>query len=195
VELLIVLGVIAVLAVFMIAMYNALVQRRLRVDEAWAQIDVELKRRHDLIPNLVNAVKDFMGFEQNVLTRVTEARAGAVAAGTHGPAAGAAAVAMVAQVAQAENQLTQALRSFFAVVENYPDLKSNQNVLSLQEELSTTENQLSFSRQQYNAVVRDYNQAIQQFPSIVFAGMMGFSSREFFEADEAAREVPQISLR
>ena len=194
-ELLLVPGVIAVFAVFMIAMYNGLVRRRLRVDEAWAQIDVQLKRRHDLIPNLVNAVKDFMGFEQDVLTRVTAARAGAVAAGTLGPAAGAAAASQVAQVAQAENQLTQALRGFFAVVENYPDLKSNQNVLSLQGELSTTENQISFSRQQYNAVVRDYNQAIQQFPSIVFASMMGFSAREFFEAEDAAREVPQVSLR
>lgn len=98
-------------------------------------------------------------------------------------------------MAQAENQLTQALRGFFAVVENYPDLKANQNVLSLQDELSTTENQLSFSRQRYNAVVRDYNQAIQRFPSVVFAGMMGFSAREFFEAEEAARDVPQVGLR
>jgi LemA protein len=194
VELLIVLGVIAVLAVFLIGMYNGLVQRRLRVDEAWAQIDVQLKRRHDLIPNLVNAVKDFMGFEQDVLTRVTEARAGAVAAGTQGPA-GPAAAGQVGQVAAAENQLTQALRGFFAVVENYPDLKSNQNVMSLQEELSTTENQISFSRQHYNAVVRDYNQAIQQFPGIILAAPMGFSAREFFEAEEAARAVPEVRLR
>lgn len=195
-ELLIVLGVLAVLAVFLVGIYNGLVQRRLRVDEAWAQIDVQLKRRHDLIPNLVNAVKDFMGFEQEVLTRVTEARAGAVNAGTGaGGAASVAAAGQVAQVAAAENQLSQALRGFFAVVENYPDLKSNQNVLSLQEELSTTENQISFSRQHYNAVVRDYNQAIQQVPGVIFAGMLGFSAREFFEAEEAAREVPQVSLR
>lgn len=191
--LLIVLGVVAVLVVFVIALYNGLVQRKLRVDEAWAQIDVQLKRRHDLIPNLVNAVKDYMGFEQEVLTRVTEARAGAIAAGGAGAAAGGAAA--VAQVAQAENQLTQALRGFFATVENYPDLKANQNVLSLQEELSTTENQISFSRQHFNAVVRDYNQAIQQFPGIIFAGMLGFSARAFFETDEADRAVPEVRLR
>jgi LemA protein len=195
VELLIVLGVVVLLVVLVVAFYNGLVQRRLRVDEAWAQIDVQLKRRHDLIPNLVAAVKDYMGFEQEVLTRVTEARAGAVAAGTQPPAAGAAAAAQVGQVAAAENQLTQALRGFFAVVENYPDLKSNQNVLSLQEELSTTENQISFSRQHYNAVVRDYNQSIQQVPGALIAGPLGFSAREFFEAEEAAREVPQVSLR
>ncbi len=192
--LLIVLGVIAVLAVFLVALYNGLVQRKLRVDEAWAQIDVQLKRRHDLIPNLVNAVKDYMGFEQEVLTRVTEARAGAIAAGGGGGGAVAGA-AQVAQVAQAENQLTQALRGFFATVENYPDLKANQNVLSLQEELSTTENQISFSRQHFNAVVRDYNQAIQQFPGIIFAGMLGFTARDFFEAEDAERAVPEVRLR
>jgi LemA protein len=194
VELLIVLGVVAVLAVFLVGIYNGLVRRRLQVDEAWAQIDVQLKRRHDLIPNLVNAVKDFMGFEQEVLTRVTEARAGAINAGG-GAGGAAAAAAQVGQIAAAENQLTQALRGFFAVVENYPDLKSNQNVLSLQEELSTTENQIAFSRQHYNAVVRDYNQAIQQVPGVIFAGMLGFSAREFFEAEDAARQVPQVSLR
>lgn len=193
--LLIVLGVVAVLVVFVIAMYNGLVQRKLRVDEAWAQIDVQLKRRHDLIPNLVNAVKDYMGFEQEVLTRVTEARAGALAASAAIGPAGVAGAAQVAQVAQAENQLTQALRGFFATVENYPDLKANQNVLSLQEELSTTENQISFSRQHFNAVVRDYNQAIQQFPGIIFAGPLGFTARAFFEAEDAAREVPEVRLR
>ena len=194
-ELLIVVGVVAVIAVFLVAMYNGLVQRRLRVDEAWAQIDVQLKRRHDLIPNLVNAVKDYMGFEQDVLQRITEARAGAVAAGSQAPATGPAAAAQVAQVAAAENTLTQALRGFNLVVENYPDLKANQNVLSLQEELSTTENQISFSRQHYNAVVRDYNQSIQQVPGIFLAGPLGFSAREFFEAEDQAREVPQVSLR
>jgi LemA protein len=187
-----VLAIVAVVVVIAIAIYNGLVQRRLRVDEAWAQIDVQLKRRHDLIPNLVNAVKDFMGFEQEVLTQVTEARAGAIAAG-QSPAA--ASAAGVAQVAQAENQLTQALRGFFATVEAYPELKANQNVLSLQEELSTTENQISFSRQHFNAVVRDYNQAIQQVPGIIFAGPMGFTPRGFFEAEDAAREVPEVRLR
>ena len=194
-ELLIVLGVVAAIVVFMVAMYNGLVQRRLRVDEAWAQIDVQLKRRHDLIPNLVAAVKDYMGFEQDVLQRITAARAGAVAAGAQVPPAGPAGAAQVAQVAAAENALTQALRGFSLVVENYPDLKANQNVLSLQEELSTTENQISFSRQHYNAVVRDYNQSIQQVPGVFLAGPLGFSAREFFEAEDEAREVPQVSLR
>lgn len=192
--LLIVLGVIAVLVVIVIGLYNGLVQRKLRVDEAWAQIDVQLKRRHDLIPNLVNAVKDYMGFEQDVLTRITQARAGAIAASS-GVGPGAAGAAAVAQVAQAENQLSQALRGFFATVENYPDLKANQNVMSLQEELSTTENQISFSRQHFNAVVRDYNQAIQQFPGVIFAGMLGFGPREFFEVEETDRAVPEVRLR
>ena len=120
---------------FVIGIYNGLVQQRLRIDEAFAQIEVQLKRRHDLIPNLVNAVKGYMGFEQKVLTDVTNARAAAVAAGAQGPA----------QQAAAENALTGTLRSLFAVVENYPELKANQNVLELQEQLTTTENQISFS--------------------------------------------------
>lgn len=184
-ELLIVLAVIVVLVIVVVAIYNGLVAKRLRVDEAWAQIDVQLKRRHDLIPNLVNAVRDVMGFEQEVLTQVTEARANAVAAGAQGPATQAA----------AENQLTQTLRSLFAVVEAYPDLKSNQNVLALQEELTTTENQIAFSRQHYNASVRDYNQAVQQFPGVVFAGPLGFKQREFFDAPPEAEQVPEVSLR
>src|SRR5262245_29077438 len=139
VTLLVVLAVIVVIALAVIGIYNGLVKRRLRVDESWAQIDVQLKRRHDLIPNLVNAVKDYMGFEQDVLTRVTEARANAVAAGSQGPA----------QASAAEGQLTGALRSLFAVVENYPELKANQNVADLQEQLATTENQIAFSRQHY----------------------------------------------
>ena len=179
--------VVLILAVVVIGIliYNGLVQRRLRIDEAFAQIDVQLKRRHDLIPNLVNAVKDYMGFEQEVLTKVTEARANAVAAGAQGPAA----------QAQAENQLTGALRSLFAVVENYPQLKANENVLSLQEQLTTTENQISFSRQHYNATVLDYNQAIATFPSVVIAGPLGFTKREFFAAEPEATEVPVVALR
>jgi len=128
--LIIVLIVIAVVVVAIIGIYNGLVQRRLRVDEAFAQIEVQLKRRWDLIPNLVNAVKGYMGFEQSVLENVTRARANAVAAGAQGPA----------QLAAAENALTASLRSLFAVVENYPELKANQNVLELQEQLTTTEN-------------------------------------------------------
>jgi len=183
--LLVVLGIVVLVALFVVALYNGLVQRRLRVDEAWSQIDVQLKRRHDLIPNLVNAVRGYMEFEQETLTQVTQARADAVAAGAQGPA----------DQAQAENALTGTLRSLFAVMENYPDLKANQNVLSLQEELSTTENQISFSRQHYNATVRDYNTAIATVPAVFIAGMFGFDKREFFEAEDEAREVPEVQLR
>ncbi|MBM4410670.1 MAG: LemA family protein [Chloroflexi bacterium] len=168
-----------------IAIYNGLVQKRLRVDEAWAQIEVQLKRRWDLIPNLVNSVKGYMEHEEAVLTRVTEARANAVSAGAQGP---------VAQ-AQAENALTGTLRSLFAVMENYPQLRANENVLKLQEELTTTENQISFSRQHFNATVRDYNQAIATFPSLLLAGPFGFQRRDFFDAPEEANEVPEVRLR
>src|SRR5438132_9619745 len=180
----IVLIIVAVIVVFLISVYNGLIQRRLRIDEAFAQIDVQLKRRHDLIPNLVNAVKGYMDFEQDVLTKVTEARANAIAAGAQGPA----------QQAEAENMLTGALRSLFAVVENYPQLKANENVLSLQEQLTTTENQISFARQHYNASVLEYNNGIQTFPNNVFAGMFGFAKREFFEAEPEATSVPTVDL-
>ena len=182
--LIIVIGVIVVLAVLLIGIYNGLIQRRLRIDEAFAQIEVQLKRRHDLIPNLVNAVKGYMGFEQKVLTDVTNARAQAVAAGAQGPA----------QQAAAENALTSSLRSLFAVVENYPELKANQNVLELQEQLTTTENQISFSRQHYNASVLDYNTAIATFPSVAIAGPFGFTRREFFDAEPEAANVPRVDL-
>jgi LemA protein len=181
---LIIIAIIVVLVVVLIALYNGLVQKRLRVDEAFAQIEVQLKRRHDLIPNLVNAVKGYMGFEQKVLTDVTNARAAAVAAGAQGPAA----------QAQAENALTGTLRSLFAVVENYPDLKANQNVLDLQEQLTTTENQISFSRQHYNASVLDYNTSIATIPSNFIAGIGGFKPREFFDAEPEASQTPVVDL-
>ena len=183
-ELIIVLVIVGVVLLFVVGIYNGLIGRRNRIDEALAQIQVQLKRRHDLIPNLVNAVKGYMGFEQKVLTDVTNARASAVSAGAQG----------VAAQAQAENALTSTLRSLFAVVENYPDLKANQNVLSLQEELTTTENQISFSRQHYNASVLDYNNAIQVFPNVLLAGMFGFSKRDFFEAEPEAAAVPNVDL-
>ena len=179
-ELIVVLVIVIVIVAIFVGIYNGLVTRRNRVDEALGQIEVQLKRRHDLIPNLVQAVKGYMGFEQDVLTRVTEARAGAVAAGAQGPA----------QQAAAENMLTGALRSLFAVVENYPDLKANQNVMQLQEELTTTENQISFSRQHYNATVLDYNNTIQTIPSVLIAGPFGFIKREFFDAEPEAEAVP-----
>ncbi len=183
-ELIVILVILGAIALFVIGIYNGLVGRRNRVDEALAQIEVQLKRRHDLIPNLVNAVKGYMGFEQSVLTKVTEARANAVSAGAQG----------VAAQAQAENALTSTLRSLFAVVENYPDLKANQNVLELQEQLTTTENQISFSRQHYNASVLDYNTSIQTFPALVFAGMFGFAKRDFFDAEPEASNVPTVDL-
>jgi len=176
--------VVALVVVFGIVVYNGLVQKRLRIDEAWAQIEVQLKRRWDLIPNLVNAVQGYMGFEQKVLTDVTNARAAAVAAGSQGPA----------HAATAENALTGTLRSLFAVVENYPDLKANQNVLQLQEQLTTTENQVSFSRQHFNATVLDYNTAIATFPSMLIAGPLGFAKRDFFDAEPAADQVPTVDL-
>ena len=181
---LILIVIIVAIVVVLIGIYNGLVQKRLRIDEAFPQIEVQLKRRHDLIPNLVNAVKGYMGFEQKVLTDVTNARAAAVAAGGQGPA----------QQAAAENALTSTLRSLFAVVENYPDLKANQNVLALQEQLTTTENQISFSRQHYNATVLDYNTSIQTVPAVLIAGMLGFTKRDFFDAEPEAANVPNVDL-
>jgi LemA protein len=176
--LIIVIVVLVVLIVFLVGIYNGLVTRRNRVDEANAQIQVQLKRRHDLIPNLVNAVKGYMDFEKGVLVQVTEARGNAI------PAA----------QAQAENVLSGALKSLFAVVENYPQLKANENVMSLQEQLTTTENQISFSRQHYNASVLDFNNSLQTFPNVLLAGPFGFSKREFFEAEPEAAEVPVVNL-
>ncbi len=182
--LIIILAIVVVAVVVVVAIYNGLIQKRLRIDEAFAQIEVQLKRRHDLIPNLVNAVKGYMGFEQKVLTDVTNARAAAVAAGSQGPA----------QQAAAENMLTSTLRSLFAVVENYPELKANENVLELQEQLTTTENQISFSRQHYNATVLDYNTNIATFPSLLIAGPFGFTKREFFDAEPGAEVTPTVDL-
>jgi len=180
----IIIVIVVLLVVVAIGIYNGLVQRRLRIDEAFAQIEVQLKRRHDLIPNLVNAVKGYMQFEQKVLTDVTNARAAAVSAGAQG----------VPAQAQAEGMLTGALRSLFAVVENYPELKANQNVLLFYKDPATTENQISFSRQHYNATVLDYNNGIQTFPNNIFAGMFGFTRREFFEAEPEAAAVPNVDL-
>ena len=184
----IVLIVVAVIAVFLIFTYNGLVRLRNMVDEAWNQISVQLKRRHDLIPNLVNAVKGYMDVEQETLTKVIEARNQAVSAQQAGPA-------NAGQAAAAEGILTGALRQLFALVENYPDLKANQNVMQLQEELTTTENQIGFSRQHYNSTVREYNTAIQTFPNVVYAGMLGFGERDYFQIEEADAAVPEVNLR
>ena len=159
-----------------ILLFNGLQQKRLRIQEAWAQIEVQLKRRWDLIPNLVNTVQGYMGFEQKVLTDVTNARAAAVSAGAQGPA----------QSAAAENALTGTLRSLFAVVENYPDLKSGTNVLQLQEQLTTTENQISFARQHYNATVLDYNTTIVTIPSNIIA-------QPYHQASRSAEPTAMLS--
>ena len=184
----ILIGVVALLALLAVFTYNALVRLRNQVDEAWNQISVQLKRRHDLIPNLVNAVRGYMDFEQETLTRVVEARQAAVTAQSGGPA-------NAGQTAQAENFLTGALRQLFALVEAYPDLKSNQNVLELQEELTTTENQIGFSRQHYNSTVRELNTAVQTFPNVLLAGPLGFHEREYFQIVEADAAVPEVNLR
>ena len=182
----IVLIVIVVVIVAILAgMYNSLVKRRNQVDNSWSQIDVQLKRRHDLIPNLVEAVKDYMSFEQETLTNVTRARAAAIDAGKQGPQA----------VAEAENALTGTLKTLFAVAENYPDLKANQNVMQLQEELTSTENKIAFARQFYNDSVLTYNNKIQMFPSNLIAGMFNFTTRQFFEVPEAEKAVPTVDLR
>jgi LemA protein len=182
----IVLIVIVVVIVAVLAgMYNGLVKRRNQVDNSWSQIEVQLKRRHDLIPNLVESVKDYMAYEQETLTAVTQARAAAIDAGKQGPQA----------QAEAENFLTGTLKSLFAVAENYPDLKANQNVMQLQEELTSTENKIAFARQFYNDSVLTYNNKIQMFPSNLIAGMFNFTIRQFFEAPEGERAVPTVDLR
>ena len=165
-----------------IAIYNNLVGLKNRVDNAWHQIDVQLKRRVDLIPNLVETVKGYAAHEKETFAQVTEARTRVMQGGS------------VAEQAQAENVLSGALKSLFAVAEAYPDLKANQNFLMLQEELAGTENKIGYARQFYNDSVMQYNTAIQQFPGNLMAGMGGFGPKEYFEADEAARSVPQVKF-
>ncbi len=172
---------IAVVAVA-IWLYNGLVGLRNQVRNAWAQIDVQLKRRHDLIPNLVGAVKGYMQHEREVLERVSEARARAMSA------------AGAAQVGQAEGQLSQAVGRLVAVMERYPDLKANQNVLALQEELASTENRIGFARQLYNDMVARYNTRQQIFPLNLVAAALGFGPAEFFEMDAAERAVPRADF-
>ncbi|HDQ99132.1 MAG TPA: LemA family protein [candidate division WOR-3 bacterium] len=178
----IVVVVAVLLAVFVIAGYNALVMKRNRVKNGWHQIDVQLKRRTDLIPNLVETVKGYAAHEKGVFERVTEARAAVMKA--RGPA----------ESAQANNMLSDTLKSLFAVVENYPDLKANQNFLKLQEELTATENKISFARQFYNDMVMDFNNRIQMFPSNIIAGLFRFEAAEFYTVPEAEREAPKVSF-
>ncbi|MGQ0568729.1 MAG: LemA family protein [Armatimonadota bacterium] len=177
-----ILGVGVLVVLWLILTYNRLVVFRNRIDNAWSQIDVQLRRRYDLIPNLVETVKGYATHEREVFERVTEARARAIAAGN------------VKDQGQAENMLTQALRSVFAVAENYPQLRASENFTQLQEELSGTESKIAFSRQFYNDTVLRYNNARQAFPAVLMANSMGFGPREYFEMEEAAREPVKVSF-
>jgi LemA protein len=179
---LIFLIIVAVIAIYLVMAYNGLVRVKNEIDNAWKQIDVQLKRRHDLIPNLVEAVKGYMQFERDTLTQVVEARNRAVAAPNQ-----------ASQVA-AENQLTAGLGRLLAIMENYPQLKADQNVMQLQEQLTTTENQLAFARQAYNDVVLNYNTRIQSVPTNFIANNFGFTPAEYFKIDETDKAVPKVDL-
>lgn len=175
-------GLVVVLVISVVAIYNGLVKLRNRIEGAWAQIDVQLRRRYDLVPNLVETVKGYADHERDALEAVTRARAAAVDAG--GPA----------EQAGADEALTSALRSLFAVSEAYPDLKANQGFLQLQEELSSTEGRIAYARQFYNDTVLRYNTKIQSFPSLLLAGPLQFRPREYFEVDGTARGPVQVDF-
>lgn len=178
-------GVVVVLVLIFIGLYNGLVRSRNEVKNAWAQIDVQLKRRHDLIPNLIETAKGYMKHERETLETIAKARAAAQSASASG----------VAAQAQAEGQLSGLLTRFFAVAENYPELKANTNFLALQEELASTENKISFARQYFNDAVLKYNTACETIPSNIVAGLGGFQKSEFFELkNEAERAVPQVKF-
>jgi LemA protein len=178
-----ILAVLVLIALVFIVIYNGLVTLKNRVKNAWAQIDVQLKRRYDLIPNLVETVKGYAKHEKTVFEEVTKARTAAINASG------------VAKQAQAENMLSGALKSLFAVVENYPDLKASQNFMMLQEELSGTENKIAYARQFYNDSVMEYNIRIQKIPYNVIAGMFGFGHEELFEVQmEAERKAPKVEF-
>ncbi|MEY4230505.1 MAG: hypothetical protein RLZZ362_1354 [Actinomycetota bacterium] len=179
----IVLAIVAVLVVIAIVTYNGLIRSRNQVENAWSQIDVQLKRRIDLIPNLVETVKAYAAHEKETLDAVIRARNAAMAAPSdpHAQAA-------------ADTMMTGALRQIFALSESYPDLKANQNFLALQEELTATEGRVAYARQFYNDSVLNYNNKLQQVPTVIFASMLKFDKREYFEADESARDVPKIGF-
>ncbi|HWL42466.1 MAG TPA: LemA family protein [Ilumatobacter sp.] len=183
IPLLIVLAVVLIIVIWLIAMYNGLIRRRNQIENGWAQIDVQLKRRLDLIPNLVETVKGYAAHEKETLDAVITAR-NAAAAAPSTPGA----------QAQADGALTGTLRQLFALGEAYPDLKANQNFLALQEELSATEGRVAYARQFYNDSVLSYNQKLEQFPTVFFARMLKFDKREYFEADEAARIAPTVQF-
>jgi LemA protein len=177
----ILIGIIAVVIIAIVSMYNSLVRLRTRVDEAWSDIDVQLKRRYDLIPNFINTVKGYATHEQTLLEKLTQERANAMSSGG------------VAK-ADAENALTGTLRTLFAVAENYPDLKANQNFLELQRELSDTENKIQAARRFYNTNVMELNTQVDTFPSGIIASWFNFTKREFFQIDEAEKAVVPVSF-
>jgi LemA protein len=179
---LILIIILAFLVLWVIMMYNGLIKLKNRVDEAWSDIDVQLKRRHDLIPNLINTVKGYATHEKELFEKVTTARTAAISAGTP------------AQKEEAENMLSGTLKSLFAVAEAYPDLKANQNFLELQRELTDTEDKIQASRRFYNGNVRDFNIKIETFPTNIFAGMLHFVKREFFQAEASEKENVEVKF-
>jgi LemA protein len=183
VALIVIIAILVLLALYAIFAYNGLIRRRNQIENAWSQIDVQLKRRLDLIPNLVETVKGYAAHERETLDNVIRARNAAMAAPDTPNAQ-----------ADANNQITGARRQLFALGEAYPDLKANQNFLALQEELTATEGRVAYARQFYNDSVLDYNNKLQQFPTMIFARMLKFERREYFEADEAARTVPTVQF-
>lgn len=182
-EIFIILGVIVVIGLFFVSSYNGLVSLRQRVQNAWSQIDVQLRRRYDLIPNLVNTVKGYATHERETFERVTAARTQAMAAST------------VQEQAQAENMLTGTLKTLFALAENYPQLKADANFRQLQEELSNTENKIAFSRQFYNDTVQKYNTKLQVFPTVLIAGMLGFKAADYFNLDNEAEARNPVNVK
>jgi LemA protein len=179
----IVLGIVAVLGLFVMRTYNTMIRSRNLVDEGWSGIDVQLKRRTDLVGNLVETVKGYATHERELFEKVTAARSAAVSAGS------------VTERAQAENALTGTLRSLFAVAENYPELKANTNFLDLQQNLGTLEGEIQMARRYYNGAARGYNSLIQVFPNNLIAGPFGFTKRDYFEAAEEDRAVPKVSFQ
>jgi LemA protein len=183
--LIVVIVLVVLVVIWFAASYNRLIGSRNRAQESWSQIDVELKRRHDLIPNLVETAKGYMAHERGTLEAVTQARNNAVSQAPSGDPA---------KIAAAENMLTQSLRSLFAVAEAYPDLKAISAFTTVQEQLTATEDKIEFSRRYYNGAVRDYNTAIQRIPTSIIAGMFNFQAMQFFEAGTEDREVPKVSF-
>jgi len=177
-----ILGALLLVVLYCVSAYNQLVRYRVEADNSWSQIDVQLKRRHDLIPNLVETVKGVMNFEKETLSRVMQARAGAMGASN------------MPDRLKAENEITGCLGRLMAVWENYPTLKSNENAQQLQEELTSTENKIAYARGHFNDVTANFNSLNQQFPSNIIAGSFGFQSREFLKAPEAEKEAPQVKF-